>query len=174
MQQLHATEHDESHPCHPSAQVAELKDSTRYERTLALLQKYDPGAHSACVDQIVAAHSLQQSGQAAIQAACRAGVCDTDPACAPLWPSLSLLQALGKLSGMARACCLVACQPRMRWIASHLHGAPPHRLTMCRPMPPVLQIMCHPARSAFPAAASRLGLGLPAAAVLPAGRRERR
>jgi hypothetical protein len=25
-------------------QVAELKDSTRYERTLALLQKYDPGA----------------------------------------------------------------------------------------------------------------------------------
>jgi hypothetical protein len=24
-------------------QVAELKDSTRYERTLALLQKYDPG-----------------------------------------------------------------------------------------------------------------------------------
>ncbi len=26
------------------SKVAELKDSTRYERTLALLQKYDPGA----------------------------------------------------------------------------------------------------------------------------------
>lgn len=31
-------------PRWPHWQVSELKDSTRYERTLALLQKFDPGA----------------------------------------------------------------------------------------------------------------------------------